>query len=274
MKTSLSKISIKLSLFLVCTYLYIACGQNKIESKVVDNQIDTTKKEDNTMKYFLDSAMFVLNQNKSLRDTSYHLEIAQINIVSQNNDRFVFISIHGEAIENDSIDFPNSLYIAYFHIDKWILKDSIVLDEMAMYFPDTIRKEDINFDNQTDFMLVYDIKSASRMVNSYELLLLNPQKNISKLRLYSTDTIAILPKTKTIITWADGGNFGTHEKNIYCWNSDTLQEIKRLEKIISINKQEKIMGYNMTEYVLKSDKLVKKRAWLEKNETDYFEKWQ
>jgi hypothetical protein len=265
----LTKISTKLLFSFAFLYLCIACGQNKNESKVVGNQGDN-----NTIQYFLDSAMFVLNQKKSLQNTSYHHGIVQVDIISQHYDTFAFISIHGEAIENDSIVFPNSLYIAYFHIDKWVLKDSILLDEMSMYLPDTIRKEDINFDNQTDFVLVYDIKSASRMVNSYELLLFNPQKNISKLRLYSTDTISILPKTKTIITWKDGGNFGTHEKNAYCWNNDTLQEIRRLEKSISMNKQGKIIGYDMTEYVLQNNKLVTKHEWLEKIETDYFEKWQ
>lgn len=152
-----------------------------------------------------------------MRDTSYHHYITQVNVVSQNNDRFAFFSINGEAIENDSVIPPNTLYVGYFHIDKWVLKDSIVLDEMTFYFPDTIGKEDANFDNQKDFILVYTIRTGSRIANCYEFLLLTAQKNISKLRLYSTDTIAILRKTKTIITWGDGGNFGTVIPA--CWQS-------------------------------------------------------
>lgn len=270
----LTKTSTKLLLFLICAYLCTACGEKKIESKVIGNQGDTIKKENNTMQYFLDSAMFVLNQNKSLQDTSYHHYITQVNVVSQNDDRFAFFSINGEAIENDSVIPPNTLYIACFQADKWILKDSIVLDEMAMYVPDTISREYVNFDNQMDLMIKYSIMNISRVIVCYDLLLLNSKKNISKLRLYSTDSIAILPKTKTIITWGDGGNFDTHEKNIYHWNSDTLQQLKKLEKTISINEQGRFNDYKMVEYVLKNNKLVKKRAWLEKSETDYFEKWQ
>jgi hypothetical protein len=105
--------------------------------------------------------------------------------------------------------------------------------------------------------------------------MLNSQKKgITKLCLYSTYRIAILPINKSIIAWADGGNFGTHEKSIYHWNSDTLQEIKKLEKTIAMNKDGGILGYDMAEYVLQNNKLVKKREWLDKNETDYFEKWQ
>lgn len=62
MVNQLTKISAKLLLFLTCVYLCVACGQKKIESKIVGNQGDTIKKENNTMQYFLDSAMFVLNQ--------------------------------------------------------------------------------------------------------------------------------------------------------------------------------------------------------------------
>ncbi len=253
---------------LVFIEFFVACGQKKVESKVVDRQGDR-----NTMQYFLDTAMFVLNQNKSLQDTSYHYGIVKVDIVSQNYDRFAFISIHGEAIENDSIVFSNSLYVAYLHVDKWVLKDSILLDEMAMYLPDTIRKEDVNFDNQKDFVLVYTIKSASRSIYLYKLFIAKSKANYQIVSLYSSfSDLNISAQNKTIMTGEDGGMFGLNSKSIYCWSSDTLEEIKRLEKIILLDKQGQMIGDETREYRLKNNELVVKKEL--KNESDYFEKWQ
>lgn len=62
MKTSLSKIYTKLSLFLVCVYLCIACKQ----SKNVDNQGDTKNLNHKIAKVILsDSLVQKILENKS-----------------------------------------------------------------------------------------------------------------------------------------------------------------------------------------------------------------
>lgn len=268
MKNSLSQIPAKLLFLFSLMCVCIACKEKKQAIRTFSSQWAK-----NTPQYFLDSAMFVLNQNKSLKDTSYHCNITHVNIVSQDYDTFAFIGIHSEAIENDSIFYPNSLYIAQFQIDKWILKDSTLLDDMALYVPDKILKEDVNFDNQKDIILTYMIQSASRGIYLHKLFITKPKANYQLVSLYSSDPdLNISKQNKTIMIGEDGGIYGLNSKSVYHWNSDTLQEIKRLDKIVILDKQGNMIGDETTEYHLENNELVVKKEL--KDGVDYFDIWE
>lgn len=272
--------------------LFFACGQKKVENKAVDNQRDTLKvstKKDITLngkwKSYLDidSVISYLNKNTHIKDTTWENNCGKIAMKDYFHQgisiAFLQPNVGFGNLESE-YTYPSMLYVLQKENQKWKVIDNIlpIYDNNTEYnyYLDTIKTGDFNFDKQPDVYIRYSVKHVSRVISIFYFLTFDKEQKKPKYKqyIYSTDSIAILPKTKNIITWVDGGNFGRHEKNIYQWNSDTLQEIKKIERTIAMNKDGGILGYEMIEYVLQNNKLVKKREWLDKNESDYFEKWQ
>ena len=63
-------------------------------------------------------------------------------------------------------------------------------------------------------------------------------------------------KNQTVISFVDGGNCCTHYKTINKWQSDSLVEIKHLEKVYNY-KEEKFI---LEEFIIKNGKEIKTKT--------------
>lgn len=262
--------------------LLFGCDKKKEEKEnIVSTQGDSTLNTEKKYYSYIDSTIAYLNKNNYISDTIWENNCEKIAIKEYFNQSLTIAFLQpniglGHLETNNTT--PAMLYILQREKQNWqVVYDGLPIDDndYSCYL-DTIVDIDFNFDEQLDIYVKYNVKYISREISAFYLLTFDKEQKSIKYKdfIYSIDSIAILPETKSIIAWTDGGIFGTHAQSTYRWNSDTLQEIRKLEKTIVTNKDGGILGYKMVEYVLQNNKLVKKREWLDKNETDYFEKWQ
>lgn len=253
-----------LCIYLFVVFLFIACRSTE------KGFLLTVDKK--TPNYFLDSTLRALNQTKYVEQGNYRGDITQVTVLNRGYDQFAFISMHNEALSNGSISYPNKLYISLFWVDKWVLKDSLTIDEMMLYEPDSIWLQDVNFDNQLDFVLDYPTLIHNREIHEYQLLLVDKQTNMKKRSISSTDIIEFVPSTKSIMTWADGGYF-SQAKLLHSWRADTLQLVR---SIIGVENGKGFRS-DIEEKFFENGKLVKtiNKKFNDSDEAyEYFESWE
>lgn len=294
MKINIESMKNQLVCLLMFVSLCVSCEQRKIATKNADNQVDTTKTKltrteeqptENLMIWttYLDSTISYLNIRPNIKDTTWSNDYGRIQIKDYFQQGVLIGFLQPSMIfqQPDSMALATStVYILQKHDGLWkLFKDKLPLNlnnnQEFIYDLENIKVIDVDFDQQPDLCVQYSIQHASREISDFYFFTFDKnQKQIKyKNHLYSMDTIAILATDKTLITWGDGGNYGTNHKIVYCWQANKLQEIKRLERTWC--EKNKIEGDCMSEYVLKNNKLVLKQKWFEKeNGVEYFEKWQ
>lgn len=253
-----------------------ACGQKKVESKVVDKQGDTiktlTEKNINLITYNRDSLFQSLQNEVDIPDTAF-IDYGIGSIMKFDVDGTKLAFIH---FDNDCYGAGNmkkDLYILSFQNDKWRIIDSTKLD-YEIHWIDTIYKIDINFDTKDEIVVKYSSLSGSRDIYPYEFF--EYDKNTKQVKHFlslssSLDEIVNI-KNKTIILGSDGGYY-SQGKQVYSWQADTLQLLR------SITARENGKGYRnvMEEKKFKNGIRIKfkkttftnsDKAW------DYFENWQ
>ncbi len=221
---------------------------------------------DSIFRLSLDSIIDFLNVAKFEKDTIIRNEFTYAVYGKAQNGfaDFVFIeSMYPDLL--DSLTTPTYLYIKNRH--KFELKDQFNFDEMS-WRGSKIQRRDMNFDGKIDIVLQRPW-FANRMIAEYLIIMDSDFKRITKTS--STYELLTDEKNQTVISFIDGGNCCTHYKTINKWQSDSLVEIKHLEK--SYNHQEG--GEILEEFVIKNGKEIKvKSQKLKQDEAEqYFENY-
>jgi hypothetical protein len=147
----------------------------------------------------------------------------------------------------------------------------------------TILMLDINFDNQKDIVFSAPTGSASRILEFYQFFLrtpegykyyeISPKKDYPTFFWFSTSTIGIDTVQQQLTTWGDGGNFGTHSKDIFKWVDGKLVITKSLEKTYNMGKD----VYLFQELIYEQNKRKLVKEWTirkEKEAEKTFENWE
>ncbi len=150
----------------------------------------------------------------------------------------------------------------------------------VMPFKKSFKRIDIDFDNQKDLVFSAPVGSASRILHFYQFFLktnnsykyheISKSKDYPEFFFFSAGQIEIDTLNKYVITTGDGGNFGSHSKDVFQWSEGRLVKIKSLEKTYS----EK--GFVMEEFTHNNENQKSVKQWIIKNEEQaekYFKNW-
>lgn len=138
-----------------------------------------------------------------------------------------------------------------------------------------IYTKDIDFDSKQELILKYHIYSASRTICVYEIFLYEDLalsfKHLETL--YSTDSLHINYKDKTLMVGVDGGNFGTSKKIIYVWNTKKLLAIRSIQR--NIIQRSDSLFIEIAEYKLKDGifDIIDIKYPQNMSEEEYYENW-
>jgi hypothetical protein len=249
-----------LFIFVFIGFLF-ACGQRKIENKIVGNQLNILKTPAITLSR--DSCLRVWQNLPITQDTvlaglgiAFHL-VKDYSFVLVCRDNSIHTS---DNIENDST--RADLYIWYKDQERIIKIDSLDFGNAFYPFPDKspinqIGWQDINFDGEKELLLKYNSYSISRGIDPFRFFRYN--KDTRQLtffkELISNSDIDIDNKHKTITLYEDSGLY-CQAIETYRWQADTLQIIKRRETKWTQNETTKVEGDSVIFYELKNNKLV------------------
>jgi hypothetical protein len=287
-------------IFLILLFLSLVSCQTKQEEKT--NQLtDTTKNlsqqqnidssnieqpheiEKQYNFYFIEwtnETEKLVNQ-KIIKDTVIH---------SANDDGFVCIlTLKNQKDSLLLVDITNYIddnannkkYLFKLEKDKWEkIEFYETTQPSVMPYQKSFELFDINFDGKKDVIFSAPVGSISRLLHFYQVFLktntsykyheFSPDKDYPKFFLFSAGQIQIDAVNKHIITLGDGGNFGTHSKDVLKWRDGRLIKIKSLEKIYS----EK--GFVMEEFTHDNQMKKSVKQWIIRNEEKadkYFENW-
>lgn len=221
---------------------------------------------DSIFRLSLDSMIDFLNVAKFENDTVLQNEFtyAMYGKAQDNFSDFVFIeSMYPDLL--DSLTTPTYLYVK--NKDKFELKNQFDFDEMS-WRNSEIQRRDMNFDGKIDIVLQRPW-FANRMIAEYLIIMDSDFKRIMKTS--STYELLTNKKNKTVISFVDGGNCCTHYKTIKKWQSDSLVEIRHLEKSYIFQTDSTLLE----SFVIKNGKKVKietQKVHYEKAE-QYFESY-
>lgn len=203
---------------------------------------------DSIFRLSLDSMIDFLNVAKFENDTIIKNEFtyAMYGKAQDGFPDFIFVeSMYPDLL--DSLKTPTYLYIKIK--DRFELKNQFDFDEMS-WRNSEIQRRDMNFDGKIDIVLQRPW-FANRMVADYLIIMDSDFKRITKTS--STYELLTNEKNKTVISFVDGGNCCTHYKTIKKWQSDSLVEIRHLEKTYNHNEG----GGILEEFVIKNGKEIK-----------------
>ncbi len=255
---------------------FFACGQKKVESKVIDSQGDTTK-----ILYFRDSAFLALQKLQHIKDTNHiYTSLNSVKNIEISNDKLLFIYVDNFTVMAD-FDLQKDCYVLRWDNKKWNVIDSVKFDWIPNIEEtiDTVQWIDVDFDGQQEIVLRFSSVSGSRSDCPYEFFKYDKKTKQVK-HFYSVSdsldqsmpaaSMVVNPQEKTILFGGDGGTF-SQRKTVYCWQSDTLQAIKEITIIFHNEKKSKIEERkleNLDWKIIKTNIYNNDKAW------DYFENWQ
>lgn len=235
MKILLTQISTKLFLFLTCIYVCVACGQKKIESKIFDNQGDTTKivTEKDTLQMINNEANRELGFDniESLEDTlkKYRQEKA-IKILNCAEGVGCYFEIRiGNFLKNGKknaviiIENSGELFVYNLENDKWLRIFEIEGDFACGYNAgkETIKFEDINGDNKIDILAVAHVNYSTMVW--YDLYLYQIKGKIwERIPFFYQE----IPNPKfnhqnnLLYSYFYGSNYAEQSRSLYYWKGN------------------------------------------------------
>lgn len=221
---------------------------------------------DSIFRVSLDSMIAFLNVTEFEKDTVIKNEFTYA-LYAKAQDGFpdfVFIeSMYPDLL--DSLKTPTYLYTKVK--DKFELKNQFEFIEMS-WRNSELQRRDINFDGKIDVILQRG-GFSSRMMADYLIIMDSDFKRITETS--STYDLLTDDKNKTVISFSDGGLFGTHVATISQWKGDNLVRIRQLEKTHNDQKE----GFKMEEFVIRKGKKIKIKTQIlsQDKAEEYFENY-
>jgi hypothetical protein len=255
---------------------FFACGQRKVENKVVGNQGDTTK-----FRYYRDSAFWALQKLQHIKDTNHiYTSINSVKNIEITNDKLRFIYVDNFTVMAD-FALQKDCYVLRWDNKKWNVIDSVKFGWIPNVSEtiDTLQLADVDFDGQQEIVLRFSSVSGSRSNCPYEFFKYDKKtKQVKHFYSVSDSTdqsmpaafMVINPQEKTILFGGDGGTF-SQRKTVYCWQSDTLQAIKEITIIFHNEQKHRIKEQKLDNL---DWKIIKNKVYSNRKAWDYFEKWQ
>ena len=261
--------------FIFIGFLF-ACEQRKVESKVTDNQGDTTK-----FRYYRDSAFWALQKLQHIKDTNHiYTSINSVKNIEITNDKLRFIYVDNFTVMAD-FALQKDCYVLRWDNKKWNVIDSVKFGWIPNVSEtiDTLQLVDVDFDGQQEIVLRFSSVSGSRSNCPYEFFKYDKKtKQVKHFYSVSDSTdqsmpaasMVVNPQEKTILFGGDGGTF-SQWKTIYCWQADTLQAIKRISIVFHDEQRHRIEEQKLDNL---DWKIIKNKVYSNRKAWEYFEKWQ
>ncbi len=255
---------------------FFACEQKKVESKVVDNQVDTTK-----ILYFRDSVFWALQKLQIIKDTNHiYTSLNSVKNIEMPNDKLLFIYVDNFEFMAD-FALQKDCYVLRWDNKKWNVIDSVKFAWIPNVSEtiDTVQLVDVDFDGHQEIVLRFSSVSGSRSDCPYEFFKYNKKtKQVKHFYSVSDSTDQSMPtasmivnkQQKTILFGGDGGTF-SQRKTVYCWQSDTLQAIKEITIIFHSEQKYRIKERKLENLYWK---IIKNKIYNSNKAWEYFENWQ
>lgn len=254
-----------------------SCGQKSVsdnakeEVKVINFDSYTNIQLDSFFQVSRDSLLDFISKNKFDKDTTINNEFSQIMYGKAANGfpAFAFLENKYCDIGGDDFECKSFLYAekdGVFENTKTFTNQNSTL---YAWYNSEIEHRDMNFDGKLDIIIKRPWHLVSRSITEYYLFLDRDFKNSNMI--FSTDTLGINSENQTIVSFSDGGMCCPHNKTISQRQSDSLVEIRHLEKTYNHNEG----GEIIEEFVIKNGKEIKiKSQKLSQNEAEkYFENY-
>ncbi len=254
-----------LSLLLVS--LLFSCNQKPISDNQKTEIKEIVKKEkaktynfysytniqlDSFFQVYRDSLLDTVQKNKFDKDTILRNEFSQVMYGMAANDFPAFAFVEDKYCDIGGEDFECKSFLYYEKNSVFEIEETFTNQNSLLYawYDTEIERRDMNFDGKLDIIIKRPWHLVSRSVADHILILNSNSKNTEIIT--STFELHTNPKNQTVISFSDGGNFGTHYKTINKWQSDSLVKIRHLEK--SYDNKGK---FTLEEFAIKNGKEIK-----------------
>lgn len=240
------------------------------EVKIDDFDSYTNAQLDSFFQVSRDSLLDFVSKNEFDKDTIISNEFSQVvyGVAANGFPAFVLLEDHACHFKDN-----DECYVLIYtrENETFELKQRIKNSNTFpfVWTPSQIERRDVNFDERLDIIIERSIFSGSREITEYTLIT-NP--NFKKTQtIFTTYSLPTNPKNKTVISFTDGGNYGTNSKHINKWQGDSLVEIRRLDKTYQDEN-----GDILEEFTIKNGKetKVKSQKMSFEEAEKYFENYQ